>query len=144
MTLNAAVYGKKFDQICDAVINLLGSTEFHNSEYKDKFIKEINAFKERGFLTVAFVGEYSAGKSTIISALINRRDLKISADIATDSTTEYPWHGIKVIDTPGLWTERKDHDAITLDAISRADLLVYCLTYSLFDTTTLDLSLIHI
>jgi Dynamin-like helical domain/50S ribosome-binding GTPase len=138
MIFNAAVYGEKFDQISGAATDLLGSTQFHDTEYKEQLTKEINTFKERGFLTVAFVGEYSAGKSTIISALTSRRDLKISADIATDTTAEYPWHGVKVIDTPGLWTERKDHDATTLAAISRADLLVYCLTYSLFDTTTLN------
>jgi hypothetical protein len=63
--------------------------------------------------------------------------LTISADIATDECREYEWNGIKLIDTPGLWTERKDHDARTYDAIAKADLLVYCLTYSLFDTTTL-------
>ena len=94
-------------------------------------------FRERGFLTIAFVGEYSAGKSSLISALTGRRDLAISADIATDQCREYEWNGVKLIDTPGLWTERKDHDARTYDAIARADLLVYCLTYSLFDTTTL-------
>ena len=136
MTLNAAVYGEKFEQLSNDVIELLEFHEFSNVD-KNGFENEISNFKQRGFLTVAFIGEYSAGKSSIISALTDRRDLKISADIATDQTGEYLWKGIKVIDTPGLWTERADHDAMTLDAISRADLLVYCLTYSLFDTTTL-------
>ena len=52
------------------------------------------------------------------------------ADIATDKTSSYDWNGIKIIDTPGLFTDRQDHDAITYDAIDKADLLVFSLTYS--------------
>lgn len=105
-------------------------------EVKNKFEKEIMAFESRGYLTVAFVGEYSAGKSTIISALTGIKDIKISADIATGETTEYNWNGIKIIDTPGLYTDRADHDKITLDSLKEADLLVFCLTHSLFDSIT--------
>jgi hypothetical protein len=91
-------------------------------------------------LTVAFVGQYSAGKSTIISALTGRRDIHIDADIATDKTAPYDWNGIRVIDTPGLFTDRHDHDEITYEAIAKADLLVFCLTYMLFDTLTVETS----
>ena len=93
-------------------------------------------YKQQGSLTVAFVGQYSAGKSTIISALTGRRDIHIDADIATDKTTTYDWNGIKIIDTPGLFTDRPDHDATTYEAIAKADLLVFCLTHMLFDTLT--------
>ncbi|WP_322744777.1 GTPase [[Phormidium] sp. LEGE 05292] len=82
------------------------------------------------------MGQYSSGKSTIISALTGRRDIYIDADIATDKTTSYDWNGIKLIDTPGLFTERQDHDEITYDAINKSDLLVFCLTYMLFDSLT--------
>jgi len=85
---------------------------------------------------VAFVGQYSAGKSTIISAITGRRDIHIDADIATDKTASYDWNGIKLIDTPGLFTDRKDHDEITYEAINKSDLLVFCLTYMLFDSLT--------
>jgi hypothetical protein len=137
MKFNAAAQGKKVMLINAKLNTLLAEKTFSGEKLAEKFAQDMREFEQRGFLTVAFVGEYSAGKSTIISALTQRRDIKISADIATDETTTYPWHGISVIDTPGLWTERRDHDYITLEAISRADLLVYCLTYSLFDTTTL-------
>lgn len=36
--------------------------------------------------------------------------------------------GIALVDTPRLFTDRKDHDEITYDAINKADLLVFCLT----------------
>jgi predicted GTPase len=55
----------------------------------------------------------------------------IDADIATDKTAPYDWNGIRVIDTPGLFTDRADHDEITYEAIAKADLLVFCLTYML-------------
>ena len=100
--------------------------------------RDLEEFNKQGFLTVAFVGEYSAGKSTIISALANRKDIKISADIATDKTAEYEWNSIKLIDTPGLFTERKDHDDITYEAIQKSDLLIFCLTHSLFDAITIE------
>lgn len=93
-------------------------------------------YYEQGFLTVAFVGQYSAGKSTMISALTRRRNIPIGANITTDETANYDWNGIKLIDTPGLFTDRKEHDEITYDAIRQSDLLVFSLTYMLFDSIT--------
>jgi GTP-binding protein EngB required for normal cell division len=103
---------------------------------RQKVDDELKEYQEQGILGVAFVGQYSAGKSTIISAMTGRRDIRIDADIATDKTTNYDWNGIKLIDTPGLFTDRQDHDEITYDAINKSDLLVFCLTYMLFDSLT--------
>jgi GTP-binding protein EngB required for normal cell division len=97
---------------------------------------EIQTYLADGILSIALIGQYSAGKSTIISALTNRRDLKIDADIATDETAIYEWQGLHLIDTPGLYTDRKDHDEKTYEAIARADLLVFCLTPMLLDSIT--------
>ncbi|BAY73421.1 hypothetical protein NIES23_62490 (plasmid) [Trichormus variabilis NIES-23] len=106
------------------------------SNLYNEFNQELKQHDEQGFLTVAFVGQYSAGKSTIISALTGRRDILIGADITTDQTASYDWNGIKLIDTPGLFTDRKDHDEITYEAIRQSDLLVFSLTYMLFDSIT--------
>lgn len=103
---------------------------------RKKLRDELREYQEQGILSVAFVGQYSSGKSTIISALTGKRDIRIDADIATDKTTPYDWNGIKLIDTPGLFTDRQDHDEITYDAIHKSDLLVFCLTYMLFDSLT--------
>ncbi|MEG3897677.1 MULTISPECIES: GTPase [unclassified Microcoleus] len=103
---------------------------------RKKVDDELKEYQEQGILGVAFVGQYSAGKSTIISAMTGRRDIRIDADIATDKTTNYDWNGIKLIDTPGLFTDRQDHDEITYEAINKSDLLVFCLTYMLFDSLT--------
>jgi ethanolamine utilization protein EutP (predicted NTPase) len=137
VTITAAIYGEKFATILAKMGDLLSSPAFKDTKVTAKYEQDLQDFRQRGFLTIAFVGEYSAGKSSLISALTGRRDLAISADIATDQCCEYAWSGVRLIDTPGLWTERKDHDALTYDTIAKSDLLVYCLTYSLFDTTTL-------
>jgi len=103
---------------------------------RQKVDDELKEYQEQGILGVAFVGQYSAGKSTIISGMTGRRDIRIDADIATDKTTNYDWNGIKLIDTPGLFTDRQDHDETTYEAINKSDLLVFCLTYMLFDSLT--------
>lgn len=91
----------------------------------------------RSQVSLSFVGQYNAGKSTIVSALTGRSDIPISADITTDRCTPYEWLGLRLVDTPGLYTERPDHDRITNDEIERSDLLAFCLTNELFDHITL-------
>ena len=83
---------------------------------------------------VVFAGQYSAGKSSILKVMTEREDIDIGAGITTQQVQRLDWHGIKVIDTPGVHTEiRPDHDAITYEAISKADLLVFVVTNELFD-----------
>ena len=86
-------------------------------------------------LSLAFAGQYSAGKSTLISALTGQDDIAIGADITTDATHRYNWNDVIVIDTPGIHTSvRPDHDLTTYAAISGADLLVFVITNELFDS----------
>ncbi len=83
---------------------------------------------------VVFAGQYSAGKSSILKVMTGREDIKVGADITTQQVQQLDWNGIKVIDTPGVHTEiRPDHDKITYEAISKADLLVFVVTNELFD-----------
>lgn len=134
---NAAAIGAKFKTALEKFDNLLTDSNVAElADIREKLYQELDEHRQRGFLTVAFVGQYNAGKSTIISALTGRRDIRIGSDIATDKTANYDWNGIKLIDTPGLFTDRKDHDEITYEAIRQADLLVFCLTYMLFDSVT--------
>jgi hypothetical protein len=120
---------ERFILIADSNSNLLQETKL-------KFEQQFLEYENRGFLTVAFIGEYGAGKSTIISALTGRKDIKISADISTLETAEYDWNGIKIIDTPGLFTDRLDHDEITYNKIKESDLLIFTITHKLFDFIT--------
>lgn len=133
----AAAVGAKFKSTCVKFDKLL--TEGNSEELtalRKKLREELKEHRENGILTVAFVGQYNAGKSTTISALTGRRDIRIDSDIATDKTANYDWNSIKLIDTPGLFTDRTDHDEITYEAINKSDLLVFCLTYMLFDSVT--------
>lgn len=91
---------------------------------------------DRPLLSLAFSGQYSAGKSTIISALTGQSDIRISADVATDEVKAYRWRDIELWDTPGLFADRADHTAKAEQALREADLIVYCLTTNLFDNVT--------
>lgn len=84
---------------------------------------------------IVFVGQYSAGKSSILSALTGRTDIRIGAGITTDEVQVYDWSGIEVVDTPGIHTEKRpEHDERSYDAIASADMLVYVVTDELFDS----------
>ena len=90
-------------------------------------------------ISLAFAGQYSGGKSTIISALTGRDDIAIGAGITTDQTSEFDWNGVTVIDTPGIHTSRRpDHDEMTYRSISQSDLLVFVITNELFDNHVAD------
>lgn len=89
-------------------------------------------------IRVAFIGQYSAGKSSIVSALTGNGTIKIDSDISTTETTDYPWgDSVLLTDTPGLYTENTSHDEKTIDVIKKSDLLVYCITSDLFTQYTL-------
>jgi len=127
----------RVDQIVQDLSKLLLKTDTPElDKLQQNLLQDIKNHQESDALTVAFVGQYNAGKSTTISALTGRRDIRIDSDVATDKTSSYDWNGIKIIDTPGLFADREDHDEITYNAIARADLLVFCLTYMLFDSIT--------
>ncbi len=133
----AAAVGTQFKNNCLKFDKLLAqNNSLYLLEIRKKMRYNLQDYHEAGLLSVTFVGQYSAGKSTIISALTGRRDIPINSDLTTDKTTGYDWHGIKVIDTPGLFTERQDHDNIAYNAIAKSDLLVFCLTSMLFDSIT--------
>lgn len=83
-------------------------------------------------LTVAFVGSYDAGKSTIISALTGRTGIPIDANVCTREVTGYRWHGLLLLDTPGVHAGRPAYDALTEKAILDADLLVFVISNELF------------
>ena len=77
-----------------------------------------------GPLQIVFAGQYSAGKSSILKVMTGREDIEIGPDITTQQVQRLDWNDIRVIDTPGVHTEiRPDHDEITYEAISKADLL---------------------
>ena len=52
--------------------------------------------RDRPLLSIALSGQYSAGKSTIISALTGDKSIRISADVATEEVKAYRWRDIEL------------------------------------------------
>jgi len=123
----------RLDNLFNKIINDFKQAGEDNKSFKERIISDYNKHKNSKLVKITFVGQYSAGKSTIISALTNRNDIKIDADIATDMKSEYAWNNILLVDTPGLYTEHKDHDQITYDALKESDLIAFVITSDLFD-----------
>lgn len=122
--LQIAEYAKKIQAIKQRAAEALDGTGF---PYTPQSSAE-------DAISLVFVGQYSAGKSTIISMLTGRDDIAIGAGITTENTGVYDWNGIRVIDTPGIHTEqRPDHDEISYRAIAAADILVFVVTSQMFD-----------
>lgn len=90
--------------------------------------------ENNGPVTLSFIGQYDAGKSTILKMLTGLDDIEIGAGVKTTETHRYNWHGIIAIDTPGIKTGLyKEHDDITNDAIAQSDMLVFVITNELFN-----------
>ncbi len=106
----------------------------NNSENVQSLKERLKEVEEESRLRIAFVGQHNAGKSTIISALTGNRQIKISANVETDSTESYEWGNVILYDTPGLYAGVKtEHDRSAKEAINNSDILVFCITSSLFD-----------
>lgn len=84
-------------------------------------------------IKLVFVGQYSAGKSSIIK-MLSGIDTGIGAAITTQKSSVYNWNNLQIIDTPGIQTGlRPDHDEITYDEIGKAALLIFVITNEGFD-----------
>ena len=127
-------YLRRFNSLRDRLINVL--SELDNEEIatlKDE-VPTHTALDGSAPLTLAFVGQYNAGKSTIIKALTGNQDIRIDADVCTDVVTAYDWEGVLLLDTPGIHAGGyEDHDKLTYNTIDKANLLVFVVTSELFD-----------
>ena len=81
-----------------------------------------------GALKIAVCGQYSSGKSTLVHALTNDDTIAIGQDVTTDKVKCYEWSGMQIADTPGIYAGRQEHDALSLEYIKKADLLIYMIT----------------
>jgi hypothetical protein len=98
-------------------------------------VRIVGASSDAPPLTIAFVGQYNAGKSTILRVLTGREDIVIDSDVCTHTVSAYDWNGVRLLDTPGVHAGHPDHDEKTYAVIGRADLLVFVVTNELFDDT---------
>lgn len=85
-------------------------------------------------LKIAFVGQYSAGKSSLIKMLTGLDEIGVGAGVTTKTTSEYAYKGLSLLDTPGIRAgDCETHDAQAEQAMRDADLLIFVITNELFD-----------
>lgn len=130
--INYAAYKETLEALKKKTRELLASTK--NQDLVSKLDTELESATDRKKLSISFVGQYSSGKSTIISAMTGNKDIKIDANVATDRVSKYDWHDIVLMDTPGILAGKvEDHDEQTKKALKESDLIFYVLTSQLFD-----------
>lgn len=99
--------------------------------YED-YLKDME-LKRKDKLYIALIGQYSSGKSSIVSALTKNQDIGIGQNVTTDKASEYEWNDIILVDTPGIGTQNMEHDSIAYRYMDLADLLIYVVTVQGFD-----------
>ena len=130
--INYAAYQELLATLKEKTKNLLVKTK--NQDLASKLDDELDSVNDRQKLSIAFVGQYNSGKSTIISAMTGNKHIKIDANVATDTVSKYDWHDIILMDTPGILAGKVErHDEATKNALKESDLIFYVLTSQLFD-----------
>ena len=130
--INYAAYQEVLASLKNKTRKLLVTTE--NQDLASKLDAELDSADDRKKLTIAFVGQYNSGKSTIISAMTGNKHIKIDGNVATDTVSKYDWHDIILMDTPGILAGKVEtHDEATKEALKESDLIFYVLTSHLFD-----------
>ena len=76
------------------------------------------------FLLVV-VGEFNAGKSAFINALIGERRMEEGVTPTTAKVTPVRYEDINIVDTPGTNAVIREHEAITAQYVPRADLVLF-------------------
>ena len=113
-------------------------TLLEERQYTDKAYElqaRLRALQAQEKIRIAFVGQFSAGKSSMISALTGKA-IDTGTDVTTEVCTDYPWGSFILTDTPGL-QNNQHHDELATAAIKKSDLIIYCITYELFNQNTL-------
>jgi len=120
------IFKDKVEALCQRSVELLLTNNF--------IANEIDFASDFSPLSLVFAGQYSAGKSSLIKMLTGIDEIKIGAGVTTDSVTKYQYKSLSIWDTPGILAgECEQHDSKALEAIAKADLIIYVITNELFD-----------
>lgn len=112
--------------------------KYERQDRIEKIEKLLSEVSNRDKIRIVIIGQYTAGKSTIISALCNNNDILIDSDVSTEMISDYDYNGVILSDTPGLHSGNEEHDTRTVNVIKEADILIYCITSDLFNQYTKD------
>lgn len=130
-TIEIATLSTEAERLREEVRALLGEA----SDERCRQLAERLLPDDRPVLSLAFIGQYNAGKSSIIEALTGTGEVVVDANIATDRVIPVPWRGLRLIDTPGIYAQRPEHDQMTEKALASSDLLIFVITAEGFDAT---------
>ena len=129
MVVQIAEWTAKSTELIEKVRNLLDAAGVKYSGLP------VSIYTDNKPINLIFVGQYGAGKSSILKMLTGHKDIAIGEGITTQQMHTYGWNGVSVIDTPGIHTKiRPDHDEISYAAIANADMLIFVITNELFDS----------
>jgi small GTP-binding protein len=85
--------------------------------------RSIEALDELFLLVV--VGEFNAGKSAFINALVGERRMEEGVTPTTAQVTPVRFDDINIVDTPGTNAVIREHEEITARYVPRADLVLF-------------------
>ena len=91
-------------------------------------------FETEAKYRVSLLGEFSAGKSSLIMALTGT-EVATGAGVTTSEMKSFEWKGVTLVDTPGIQAEadNTDHDEIARTSTLDADLVLFVLTNERFN-----------
>ncbi len=87
-------------------------------------------------LRLAVAGPYTAGKSTLITALTGA-EIEVGMAPVTGGVETYPFGDIELVDMPGTISGQMEHDEIARKSIAGADLLLFVISNELFSEESL-------
>lgn len=120
-------------QIDEAVLKVsaLLSQDPRLERHRESFeVWRTGDYSQEPLLRLGVVGMYSAGKSTLLSALTGE-DLATGTDVTTEHCQEFLWKGIHLFDSPGYRAGQDSHDKRTQDLIAKVDLLLFTVSNEL-------------
>ncbi|MDD7793825.1 GTPase [Clostridium sp. 'White wine YQ'] len=115
-----------------SILDNLSTTEFPQCSKWTEKLKSVIPDSDAP-LTIALVGEYDVGKSSIIKALTGK-DVLINSNVATSEVKIFQYQGLKLIDLPGTLSGLEEHDEMAFRAAADSDLLIYVITNELFNS----------
>ncbi len=136
--------GIKFGQQREAIRNLLEDWQKQvDAEHIDADLKgklraaadgAFEVFEAKAKYRVSLLGEFSAGKSSLIMVLTGA-EIATGAGVTTSETKPFEWKGVTLVDTPGIQAEadNTDHDEIARTSTLDADLILFVLTNERFN-----------
>jgi tRNA U34 5-carboxymethylaminomethyl modifying GTPase MnmE/TrmE len=131
-------YSQYFEEltaiVAEADALVLRSAVSEADQLQDQLVNARSRVDRDATLRIAVIGEFSAGKTSLINALTGL-SLKVDADVCTRETREYEWRGLILVDTPGVQAQvgETDHDKIAQQATIGADLVLFIITNELFN-----------